>query len=101
MVTTDGALYGFVGAGLELPLGERISLTPNLAAGLYSDGGGKDLGYAVEFRSGAEIAYELDDSSRIGLAFHHISNASLADTNPGAETVVLYYSVPVLLLLGR
>ncbi len=33
--------------------------------------------------------------------FHHISNASIGDRNPGTETLVLSYSVPIRNLFGR
>ncbi|MBT5810587.1 MAG: acyloxyacyl hydrolase, partial [Rhodospirillaceae bacterium] len=56
---------------------------------------GKDLGNTVEFRSGVELAYRLDDRARLGVAFHHISNASLSDNNPGTETLTLTFSLPL------
>lgn len=94
MATAEGAAYGYGGIGADIFLGERWVLMPNLAVGLYGNGDGKDLGYPVEFRSGLELAYRFDDYSRLGLAFHHISNAHLDDQNPGAESVMLMYSIP-------
>ena len=55
---------------------------------------GKELGGTLEFRTGAELAWRFDDYSRLGLALHHISNASIYDSNPGTEMLVLTYSVP-------
>ena len=101
MATSDGAFYGYGGIGLDLFFGSRWVLTPNFAAGLYEDGDGKDLGHVVEFRSGVELAYRLDDRARIGIAFHHISNASLDDNNPGTETLVLTLAVPFDRVFGR
>ena len=49
----------------------------------------------MEFRSQLEIAYRFDDRSRLGLAISHYSNASLGDTNPGTESAMIYYSVPL------
>lgn len=92
--TTDAATYGYVGVGVDVFFGRRWVATPNFAAGVYGNGDGKDLGHAVEFRSGLEVAYRFDDYSRLGLSFTHISNAGLGDRNPGVESLVLVYSMP-------
>lgn len=94
MVTTDEAVYGYAGFGIDLFFGRRIVLSPTAAFGAYSDGDGKELGGTLEFRTGAELAWRFDDYSRLGLALHHISNASIYDSNPGTEMLVLTYSVP-------
>ena len=72
-------------------LGRRIVLTPSFAPGYYHEGSGLDLGHALEFRSQIEFAYRFDDRSRIGVAVSHMSNASIADENPGTESAILYY----------
>lgn len=95
MATSDAAIYGYAGVNVDLFFGRRFVLTPNFAAGFYHDGDGKDLGHAVEFRSGAELAYRFDNRSRLGVALHHISNASLDDNNPGTEILALVYSLPL------
>jgi len=92
-VAVDGAFYGYFGLAADLYFGRRFVLTPNLALGGYSNGD-KDLGYALEFRSGFELAYRFDNRSRLGIAFHHISNANLGDKNPGTEQLMLNYSLP-------
>ncbi len=92
--TSDAATYGYGGIALDLFFGRRWVATPTFAAGLYGDGDGKDLGHAIEFRSGLEVAYRFDDYSRLGLSFTHISNAGLDDENPGVESLVLFYSIP-------
>lgn len=91
--TTDGTVYGYGGFGLEILLGNSWVLTPNEAVGLWTRGDGKQLGNAVEFRSGAELDYELADQSRLGVSFHHISNAGLGVHNPGEEEIMLVYSL--------
>lgn len=94
---SKGTAYGYGGFNLDIPFYQnRIYLTPNFMAGAYSKGSsGKDLGGAIEFRSGLELAYQMPNSHRVGLAFNHISNASIYDSNPGAETVLLTYSIPI------
>ena len=49
----------------------------------------------LEFRSQIELATRFDDRSRLGLAFSHISNASVGERNPGTEILTLTYMVPV------
>lgn len=92
--TSDAATYGYAGIALDIFFGNRWVATPTFAAGLYGDGDGKDLGHAIEFRSGLEVAYRFDDYSRLGLSFTHISNAGIGERNPGVESLVLFYSVP-------
>lgn len=94
-VTGDGSVYGYAGLNWDVALIENeLYLIPNFAVGAYSDGDGKDLGGAIEFRSGIELAYQLPNAHRIGVAFNHISNASIYDKNPGAETLLLTYGIP-------
>ncbi len=93
--TSDGAVYGAAGVLIDVYFGKRVVLTPSFGAGLYAEGSGKDLGHVVEFRSQIELAYRFDDRSRLGLAFSHISNASIADDNPGVEILNIYYSLPL------
>lgn len=94
-VTSDGAVYGLGGLLADIALGPRFRLTPSLGVGAYHDGGGKDLGHTVEFRSQIELAYRFEGGPRLGLAFGHISNASLGDDNPGTEILTLYYMIPL------
>ncbi len=96
--------HGFVGAGIlmDVYFGRRFVLTPSFAPHIYWGGDSKlDLGHSVEFRSQLEGAYRFDDRSRLGLAISHYSNAGLGDTNPGTETVSVYYSIPLQGWLGK
>ena len=92
--TTDEAIYGFAGLGIDIFLGRRLVVQPNAAFVGYNKGNGKDLGGEFQFRTGGEIAWRFDDWSRLAVAFHHISNAGIYDDNPGTELLVLTYSVP-------
>ncbi len=94
MATTDGAAYGYAGFLTDFYFGRRIVFTPSLAAGLYHNGDGKDLGHIVEFRSSVELAYRFDNRSRLGVSFYHLSNASLSEDNQGTEIISLNYSIP-------
>jgi hypothetical protein len=94
-VTTDGAAYGYVGLGFDINLSPNWVITPNGAAGIFERGSGTRLGSWWEFRTGAELAYRLTDFSRLGVAVTHTSNAGLTKRNPGEQSVVLTYSVPL------
>jgi len=40
------------------------------------------------------VAYRFDDRSRLGISIDHTSNAGIGDTNIGAESIMLNYSIP-------
>lgn len=92
MGTTEGALYGYAGFRLEIPAGERWTLTPQTAAGVYDRGDDKELGGSVQFRSGLELSYRVNPGNRVGAVFYHLSNAGLERPNPGSESLVLFWA---------
>jgi lipid A 3-O-deacylase len=94
-VTTDGATYGYFGFGFDVNFGSSLVLTPNAAAGIFQRGSGTNLGSWWEFRTGAELAYRFPDQSRLGVAVHHVSNAGLTKRNPGENSIVVMYSIPM------
>ena len=94
-VTTDGAAYGYFGFGFDVNFGPNWVVTPNGAAGIFERGSGTILGSWWEFRTGAEFAYRFADQARLGLAFNHTSNAGLTKRNPGEQSVLLMYSIPM------
>jgi len=99
--TTDTATYGYFGLGIDLFFGRRWVVTPNGAFGAYGSGNGPDLGHIVEFRTGVEIAYRFDNRARLGVSFHHLSNADLnSKKNGGTETLAIVYSLPIASLFG-
>lgn len=94
--TTNPAAFGYAGVLSDFYFGNRIVVSPSIAAGPYLRGSGKDLGHVFEIRSALEVAYRFDDRSRMGLMFYHISNAGLGDDrNPGAEVLSITYSIPL------
>lgn len=100
-VVSDGSFYAHAGVASDIFLNDRLVLTPSFNLGYWNDGDTLKLGYELEFRSQLEIAYRFDDRSRIGLALHHISNANLGDSNPGTESIAVYYSYPLNKLFGN
>ena len=96
--TSDGSVWGGIGVLIDITFFDSIVLTGSFAPGLYEDGGGKDLGHTVEFRSQVELGYQFENRSRLSLAFSHLSNAHLSDDNPGTEVLNLYYHLPLEML---
>lgn len=95
MATIKGSSYLYGGINFDLFPCDQIVVAPGFAAGWYRAGKGKDLGYPLEFRSGVELAWQFEDASRLGIHFYHLSNASLGKRNPGEESLVLFYDIPV------
>ncbi len=94
-ITNKGSLW--IGAGFltEFKLDKKWSITPNIGIGYYSNGKNDlDLGHPIEFKTGIELSYALENKNRIGLNFTHLSNGGLGDTNPGTEIISLTYSFP-------
>lgn len=99
--TSTGSFFVGVGVLMDIYFGRRFVVTPSFAPHFYEQGGAdKDLGHELEFRSQLEFAYRFDDRSRLGLSISHYSNASIGDKNPGTETLMLNYSVPIGTLFG-
>ncbi len=94
MATFNGSFYLYGGLSLELFFNKNLFLFPNLAAGYYNKGNGKNLGFPLEFRSGLEIGCEFN-SFRLSLIGFHISNAHLGKHNPGEESIALNFSIPL------
>ncbi len=95
MATGEGGAYAHAGIGFDFKIADRIVLTPSFAAGVYANGNGKKLGHAVEFRSGAALAYRLEDGSKLGVGVYHLSNSGLGSINPGVESVMLLWTMPI------
>ena len=90
LVTTDNASYFYTGVQVEYNLG-KINLTPSFTPGLYNAGDGKDLGHVLEFKSEIQLSLDLSDTSEFGFSYNHISNASLGDKNPGANSYMFNF----------
>ena len=89
-ITENKALYVYTGAQADFEFGS-FTITPSFAPGYYNQGGGKDLGYPLEFKSEVQISLDLNDSTRLGMSYNHISNASLGSKNPGANSYIFNF----------
>ena len=90
LVTGDTATYLYTGVQADYNLG-KINLTPSFTPGLYGQGDGKDLGHLVEFKSELQLSFDLFKDSELGFSYNHISNASLGEKNPGANSYMFNF----------
>jgi hypothetical protein len=91
-MNSDGGYWAYAGVLYDWDFSPKWTLTPSFAVAGYEDGAGRDLGYGMEFRTGLDLAYRLSDDSRLALGIYHMSNADIADDNPGSESVIVTYS---------
>ena len=90
MITETNTTYLYTGVQAQYKIG-AIEITPSFAPGYYNEGNGKDLGHALEFKSEVQLSLELPKSSQIGFSYNHLSNASLGDKNPGANSYMFNF----------
>ena len=85
MLTADNAKYIYTGVQAKHKLG-ALNFNPSFTPGLYSEGDGKDLGHIIEFKTELQFTFDLFKNTELGFSYNHISNASLGDKNPGANS---------------
>ena len=85
-VTENSAAYVYTGIEWNYSIGDKMKFTPSFAPGIYHEGDGKDLGHALEFKTEVQLSYSISESTNLGMSYNHISNASLGDKNPGANS---------------
>ena len=90
ILTENNASYFYTGVQTQYNLG-KINVIPSFTPGLYEQGDGKDLGHPLEFKSEVKFTLDLGESSNLGFSYNHISNASLGDKNPGANSYMFNY----------
>ncbi len=89
-LTENNAAYLYTGIQAEYGLG-ILKIIPSFAPGYYHDGDGKDLGSPIEFKSEIQMTLDLSDTTQFGMSYNHISNASLGDKNPGANSYMINF----------
>ena len=90
LITADSAGYIYTGVQAQYKLG-ALNFTPSFTPGLYFEGDGKDLGHLIEFKSELQISLDLSKTSELGFSYNHISNASLGEKNPGANSYMFNF----------
>ena len=90
MITSDSAAYLYTGIQAQYTLG-ALNITPSFTPGFYNQGDGKDLGHLLEFKSEVQITLNFKKNSQFGLSYNHLSNASLGNKNPGANSYMFNF----------
>lgn len=93
--TQDGSAYVHAGLYRDFQLAPRWTLVPHFSAGLYERGSRNDLGGALEFQTGIDVLYRLENGWQAGATLRHVSNGGIAEINPGIETMALLVAMPV------
>ena len=90
-ITENSAAYIYTGIEWNMNMGQNLSFTPSFAPGLYHEGDGKDLGHVLEFKSELQFSYLPSENTSFGVSYNHVSNASLGDKNPGANSYMFNF----------
>ena len=90
LFTADNAGYFYTGVQAQYKLG-ALNLTPSFTPGIYHEGDGKDLGHLIEFKSELQLSLDVSPSSELGFSYNHLSNASLGEKNPGANSYMFNF----------
>jgi lipid A 3-O-deacylase len=89
-VTENSAAYIYSGVEWNFDMGS-LEFTPSFAPGLYHKGDGKDLGHVLEFKTEIQFSYGISENTSFGVSYNHVSNASLGDKNPGANSYMFNF----------
>ena len=89
-ITENSAAYIYTGIEWNMKIG-LFDFTPSFAPGLYHEGDGKDLGHILEFKTEVQLSYGLSENTNFGISYNHVSNASLGDKNPGANSYMFNF----------
>tara|TARA_B100001123_G_C15123109_1_gene952205 strand:- start:336 stop:851 length:516 start_codon:yes stop_codon:yes gene_type:complete len=90
IITENNASYVYTGIQAQYRIG-NINIVPSFTPGIYDEGKGKDLGHALEFKSEVQLSFDIFKNSELGFSYNHISNASLGDKNPGANSYMFNF----------
>ena len=89
-ITENSAVYVYSGIEWNFDIGS-FGFTPSFAPGLYHKGDGKDLGHVLEFKTEVQLSYSSSKDTSFGVSYNHVSNASLGDKNPGANSYMFNF----------
>ena len=90
MLTADKASYFYTGVQAQYKVG-KLNIVPSFTPGIYNEGNGKDLGHPIEFKSELQVSLDIFSNSELGFSYNHLSNASLGDKNPGANSYMINF----------
>lgn len=91
-----GGFATFVAGYSDIDIG-RFVLTPLAGVGTWFRGNSRDenLGGTFEFRLELTAAYQLEDGSRLGVTYGHLSSSGINRANPGESEFMISYGLPL------
>ena len=93
--SVNGSKYIYNDLKRDWNFKNNLVFTLSLGTGLFDNNDSIDLGHAIEFRSGFELTYRFEQGYRLGLAAYHLSNSRLSSKNPGTESIVVSFLMPL------
>jgi hypothetical protein len=93
--SANGSKYIYADLKRNWHFKNKWVLTGSLATGWFDNNQNIDLGNAIEFRSGIELSYQLQNDYRIGVSAYHLSNSRLSNKNPGTESIYFSLLIPL------
>jgi hypothetical protein len=90
--TSHATFHVRAGLGRDFPFAQRWNVNINSGPGYYHTGNGKELGSDIEFRSAIELSCRLNAHQRLGVSLAHLSNAGIAEHNPGIESFEVVFA---------
>lgn len=91
----EDLLFVYADVARDFGLPRRWFVTVSCGGGWFANGDRVGADFDLEFRSGIAVTRRLASGSRLGLAGYHVSNGGLHRPNKGAETLVLFLTLPV------
>jgi hypothetical protein len=67
-----------------------LTFTPSFRTWIIPQGDGKDLGHALNLNRNS-VFINFSENSKIGISYNHVSNASIGDKNPGANSYMFNF----------
>lgn len=95
-IASNGSHYIYAGLAYDFYINSRWLLVPSFVLGKYKQSVEINLGNDLEFKSGIEVAYQFENKYRAGVAFFHISNGGISESNSGTEILAFSVSIPVM-----
>lgn len=92
--TTGGARFAGAGPLWHAAPADGWDFAIGFAPGYYERKHGPRLGSRLEFFSSIEISRDIGHGRRVGLSVGHMSNGSIGDSNPGTESVRIFWLLP-------
>ena len=95
--TLDSRFMAYAGLRHDILFAERVLVSFNFSLAAYRIKGDTDEVRGLpQFRTGFDIQYKLPGGSKLGFSIQHYSNAEVFEkTNPGTETLVFTFTVPL------